>query len=169
MWVCLFASRIKNVRAEVTLNPECSVFFASSLGRKKKHFGGSVFEDHFDARQGVHSVSDFEFVILLGHGKSPNLSNESRDKLDVTARLLVYCESRIDKCVRQCNPPTDCVRRWRWCALCWHWLRQESSDGAGARFCAPLPPSPHFSAACPEKTGRISEYNFFSPFWGELS
>ena len=27
-----------------------------------------------------------------------------------------------------------------------------SGDGAGARFCATLPPSPHFSAACPEKT-----------------
>jgi hypothetical protein len=25
-----------------------------------------------------------------------------------------------------------------------------SDDGAGARFCTPLPPSPHFSAACPE-------------------
>jgi hypothetical protein len=27
-----------------------------------------------------------------------------------------------------------------------------SGDGAGERFCAPLPPSPHFSGACPEKT-----------------
>jgi len=27
-----------------------------------------------------------------------------------------------------------------------------SGDGAGQRFCAPLPPSPHFSGACPEKT-----------------
>ena len=27
-----------------------------------------------------------------------------------------------------------------------------SGDGAGERFCAPLPPSPHFSVACPEKT-----------------
>ena len=30
-----------------------------------------------------------------------------------------------------------------------------SGDGAGVRFCAPLPPSPHFSAACPEKTNEF--------------
>ncbi len=28
-----------------------------------------------------------------------------------------------------------------------------SGDGAGARFCAPLSPSPHFSAACPDSQG----------------
>ena len=27
-----------------------------------------------------------------------------------------------------------------------------SGDGAGERFCASLPPSSHFSGACPEKT-----------------
>jgi hypothetical protein len=27
-----------------------------------------------------------------------------------------------------------------------------SGDDAGERFCAPLPPSAHFSGACPEKT-----------------
>ncbi len=26
-----------------------------------------------------------------------------------------------------------------------------SGDGAGVRFCVPLPPSSHFSVACPEK------------------
>ena len=38
-----------------------------------------------------------------------------------------------------------------------------SGDGAGARFCAPLPPSPHFSAACPGKTTRISGNPVFGP------
>ena len=42
-----------------------------------------------------------------------------------------------------------------------------SGDGAGERFCAPLPPSPHFSGACPEKTGRISENSsIFTLFYG---
>ena len=36
-----------------------------------------------------------------------------------------------------------------------------SGDGAGARFCAPLPPSPHFSAACPEKTTKFLKIQFF--------
>ena len=27
-----------------------------------------------------------------------------------------------------------------------------SGDGAGERFCAPLPPSPHFSGACPKNS-----------------
>ncbi len=34
-----------------------------------------------------------------------------------------------------------------------------SGDGAGARFCVPLPPSPHFSAACPERTGFGVTFN----------
>ncbi len=51
-------------------------------------------EDHFDTRQAVRSVSHFvyeffEFVIVLGHGQSPILSNKPLDKLDVTARLLL--------------------------------------------------------------------------------
>jgi hypothetical protein len=51
-------------------------------------------EDHFDTRQDVRSVSHFvyefvEFVIVLGHGQSPILSNKPLDKLDVTARLLL--------------------------------------------------------------------------------
>jgi hypothetical protein len=33
-----------------------------------------------------------------------------------------------------------------------------SGDGAGERFCAPLPPSPHFSGACQEDF----EFLFFS-------
>jgi hypothetical protein len=42
----------------------------------------------------VDSVSHFvyefvEFVIVLGHGQSPILSNKPLDKLDVTARLLL--------------------------------------------------------------------------------
>ena len=49
------------------------------------------YTDHFDTRQVIRSVSDFEFVILLGHGQSPILSNESVDKLDVTVTLLVSC------------------------------------------------------------------------------
>ncbi len=95
------------------------------------------FEDHFDTRQVVRSVSHFvnefvEFVIVLGHGQSPILSSSF---LDMDRTLLFrtshftnlmsqwdfYCESRSDECVRHCNPPiwstTDCVRRWRWCAL----------------------------------------------------
>jgi hypothetical protein len=27
------------------------------------------------------------------------------------------CESKSDECVRQYNPPTDCVWWWRWCAI----------------------------------------------------
>jgi hypothetical protein len=51
-------------------------------------------EDHFDTRQSVRSVSHFvyefvEFVIVLGHGQNPILSNKPLDKLDVTARLLL--------------------------------------------------------------------------------
>ena len=41
-----------------------------------------------------------------------------------------------------------------------------SGDGAGARFCAPLPPSPHFSAACPEKTANFLKIQFFFFFMG---
>ncbi len=48
-------------------------------------------EDHFDTRQAVRSVSHefVEFVIVLGHGQSPILSNKPLDKLDVTVRLLL--------------------------------------------------------------------------------
>ena len=50
-------------------------------------------EDHFDTRQVVRSVSHFvyefvEFVIVLGHGQSPILSNKTFDKLDVTSALF---------------------------------------------------------------------------------
>ena len=42
-----------------------------------------------------------------------------------------------------------------------------SGDGAGARFCTPLPPSPHFAAACPEKTCEFPKNPvFFSLFYG---
>jgi hypothetical protein len=34
-----------------------------------------------------------------------------------------------------------------------------SGDGAGERFCAPLPPSPHFSGACQV---RLDEFLVFS-------
>ena len=34
-----------------------------------------------------------------------------------------------------------------------------SGDGAGERFCAPLPPSPHFSGALSE---RLDEFLFFA-------
>jgi len=37
-----------------------------------------------------------------------------------------------------------------------------SGDGAGERFCAPLPPSPHFSGACPEN----HEFPFLHFFMG---
>ena len=51
-------------------------------------------EDHFDTRQAVRSVSHFvyefvEFVIVLGHGQSPILSNKPLDKLDVTVERLL--------------------------------------------------------------------------------
>jgi hypothetical protein len=36
-----------------------------------------------------------------------------------------------------------------------------SGDGAGARYCAPLPPSPHFSAACPERLANFLKIQFF--------
>ena len=42
-------------------------------------------------------------ITNTGLAFSPILSNETLDKLDVTVRLLVSCESRIDKCVRQSN------------------------------------------------------------------
>ena len=35
-----------------------------------------------------------------------------------------------------------------------------SGDGAGERFCAPLPPSPHFSGACPEKNYKLAYIRF---------
>ena len=42
-----------------------------------------------------------------------------------------------------------------------------SGDGAGERFCAPLPPPPHFPGACPQKTYRISENSsIFTLFYG---
>ena len=88
----------------------------------------------FDTRQVVRSVSHFvyqfvEFVIVLGHGRRTILSSSfldmERDLFFRTNHLTnlmsqrdFCCESRSDKCVRQCNPPTDCVRRWRWCAHC---------------------------------------------------
>ncbi len=40
----------------------------------------------------------FLYIILLGHGQNPILSNEPLDKLDVTSRLLVCCESRSEMC-----------------------------------------------------------------------
>jgi hypothetical protein len=47
-----------------------------------------------------------------------------------------------------------------------------SGDGVGARICASLPSSPHFSETCPEKTNEFPENpDFFCPFlWvGTLS
>jgi hypothetical protein len=42
-----------------------------------------------------------------------------------------------------------------------------SGEGDGARFCTPLPSSPHFSAACPEKTHEFPENpDFFVLFYG---
>jgi hypothetical protein len=43
-----------------------------------------------------------------------------------------------------------------------------SGDDTGARFCVSLSTSPHFSAACPEKTYEFPENPvFFYPFlWG---
>ena len=44
-----------------------------------------------------------------------------------------------------------------------------SGDGAGERFCAPLPPSPHFSGACQKD---LTNFFFFARkfpflhFWG---
>ena len=44
-----------------------------------------------------------------------------------------------------------------------------SGDGAGERFCASLPPSPHFSGACQT---RLEEFpkksSIFTLFWGTL-
>ena len=50
-------------------------------------------EDRFDTRQVIRSVSHFvyelvEFVIVLGHGQRPILSNKSFDKFDVKERLF---------------------------------------------------------------------------------
>jgi hypothetical protein len=43
-----------------------------------------------------------------------------------------------------------------------------SDDDTGTLFCTPLPSSPHFSVACPEKTHEFPENpDFFCPFlWG---
>ena len=42
-----------------------------------------------------------------------------------------------------------------------------SGDGAGERFCAPLPPSPHFSGACPERLDEFPKIGHFYTFlWG---
>ncbi len=42
-----------------------------------------------------------------------------------------------------------------------------SGDGAGERFCAPLPPSPHFSGACPDSRKDFHEFQEIRPFlWG---
>ncbi len=91
------------------------------------------FEDHFDTRQVVRSVSHFvyelvEFVIVLGPGQSPILSSSfldmdralffrTRHFTNLMSQWDFCCESRSNECAKQCNPPTDCVRRWRWCAL----------------------------------------------------
>ncbi len=40
-----------------------------------------------------------------------------------------------------------------------------SGDGAVERFCAPLPPAPHFSGACPDK-GIPENSSIFTLFWG---
>ena len=83
--------------------------------------------DHFDTRQVVRSVSDFEFVILLGHGQSPILSNQPLDKLrrhSETSCLLwnVQDNAIFPSPVRRAGCgglllSTDCVRWWRWCTL----------------------------------------------------
>jgi hypothetical protein len=42
-----------------------------------------------------------------------------------------------------------------------------SGDGSGSRFCVPLSSSPHFSAACPEKTCEFPKNPvFFTLFNG---
>ena len=42
-----------------------------------------------------------------------------------------------------------------------------SGDGAGERFCAPLPPSPHFSGACPKDFAEFPK-SIFTLFGGTL-
>ena len=108
----------------------------------------------------------YSFVIVLGHGQSPILSNKPLDKLDVTARLLLWKQEQ-----RMCETMQSSHRLRPVMALVRALLAPTASgDGAGARFCAPLPPSPHFSAACPGKTSRISwKSSFFFPMGGPQS
>ena len=40
-----------------------------------------------------------------------------------------------------------------------------SGDGAGERFCAPLPPSPHFSGACPKDFAEFPKIRPFLHFF----
>jgi hypothetical protein len=41
-----------------------------------------------------------------------------------------------------------------------------SGDGAGERFCASLPPSPHFSGACQTRLEEIfQKSSIFTLFW----
>jgi hypothetical protein len=43
-----------------------------------------------------------------------------------------------------------------------------SGDGAGERFCAPLPPSSHFSGACPEDLTNFRKFvHFYTFLWGD--
>ncbi len=69
----------------------------------------------------------YPFVIVLGHGQSPILSNKTLHKLDVTVRLLLWTqERRMCETMQSSHRPrpvmalvhaffsTDCVR---WC----HW------------------------------------------------
>ena len=41
-----------------------------------------------------------------------------------------------------------------------------SGDGAGERFCAPLPPSPHFSGACQTRLEEFPKNRPFLHFFG---
>ncbi len=106
----------------------------------------------------------YSFVIVLGHGQSPILSNKTLHKLDVTVRLLLWKQER-----RMCETMQSSHRLRPAMAMVRVSLAPTvSGDGAGARFCAPLPSSPHFSAACPEKTHEFPENAAFCcPFlWG---
>jgi hypothetical protein len=74
------------------IKPFDNHYFLDSLVSPWLHLADKI-EDHFDTRQVVRSVSHFvyefvEFVIVLGHGQSPILSNKPLDKLDATVRLL---------------------------------------------------------------------------------
>ncbi len=60
------------------------------------------------------------FVIILGHGQSPILSNNPLHKLDVTTRLQIWNLER-----RMCETmysSTDWVRWWCWCSFFYHRL-----------------------------------------------
>ncbi len=104
----------------------------------------------------------YSFVIVLGHGQTPILSNMPLHKLDVTARLLLWkhewriCETMQSS--HRLSPTMALVRAFL--------APTASDDGAGAHFCESLPSSPPRCVALPWKhLTNFRKANFFNLFF----